>query len=384
MPSPSTSPRADTAPPVEAAGAPPHTGPRLPVRFSVCIPAYNRARHLGPLLDSAFSQDYDHFDVVIVEDLSPERAQIREIASAYAARYPGRVTYVENAENLGYDANFRELLRNATGEYVFIMGNDDLIAPGALRTVARAIERHGDVGVVLRTTAYFRGTPDQIHTVARYFPDEMLFDPGPDTVVTFFRRLVTMSGIVLNRDEAVRHETDRFDGTLFYQLHLAAHMLMRMRGLYLPQVLSYHRKDGVPEFGTSAREKGKFVPGVQPPETSLRMLQAHLDIAEDAGQRLGFPLRARVHRDLGTYMYPTLAHQAHVPVRTFVRFYADLLRMGFWRYPHVHAYTLAILTLGTRRLDRLIYWTRRRLGHTPVIGLRPKPVARVASPDAAS
>lgn len=375
MDSPSTSRRVDAATRGDA---------RTPVRISVCIPAYNRARHLGPLLDSAFSQDYEHFDVVIVEDRSPEREQIRAIAEAYAARYPGRVKYVENAENLGYDANFRELLRQATGEYCFIMGNDDLIAPGALRAVADAIGRYGEVGVVLRTVAYFRGTPDQIHTVARYFPDEMLFDPGPDTVVTFFRRLVTMSGIVLNRAEALRHETDRFDGTLFYQLHLAAHMLMRMRGVYLPQVLSYHRKDGIPEFGTSARERGKWVPGSQPPETSLRMLQAHLDIADDAGGRLGFPLLARVHRDLGTYMYPTLAHQAHIPLRKFLGFYADLLRMGFWRYPHVHAYTLAILLFGTERLDRGLYWLRRKLGHTPVLGVRPRPVLRVPAADATS
>lgn len=346
-----------------------------PVRLSVCIPAYNRAARLPELLDSMFAQDYPHFDVVIVEDRSPERAAIRVVAEAYAVRHPGCVRYFENEETLGYDGNFRELLRRATGEYCFIMGNDDVVAPGAFRVVADALARHPDVGMVLRTVGYFRGTPDQAYPVARYFPEERLFAPGHDTVVTFFRRLVSMSGIVLHRAEALRHETDRFDGTLFYQLHLAGHILMHKHGLYLPQVLAYMRKDGVPDFGASTRERGRWIPGRQPPETSLRMLQGHLDIAEHAEQVYGGRLRARVHRDLGNYMYPTFAHQAHLPTSEFLRFYADLLRMGFWRHPLVHAYAAAILVLGLPRTDRALAWVRRWLGHTPVIGRQARPVA---------
>src|SRR5215218_1611305 len=120
--------------------------PLDPPRLSVCIPAYNRAELLAPLLDSIFAQTYPHFDVVICEDRSPQRERIRAVAERYATQYPGRVRYHENAENLGYDANFRELLRHATGEYCFIMGNDDLVAPGALATVADALRRHANVG----------------------------------------------------------------------------------------------------------------------------------------------------------------------------------------------------------------------------------------------
>ena len=353
--------------------------PHPPPRFSVCIPAYNRAAELPLLLDSIFAQDFDDYEVVVCEDGSPQRADIRAVVAAYARRHPGRVCYFENAENLGYDGNFRELVRRARGTYCFIMGNDDVVAPGALATVAEALDRYAasgvEVGVVLRSYAFFRGTPDNVITVSRYFPHEMLFAPGPDTVVTFFRRLVSMSGIVLHRAEALRHETDRFDGTLFYQQHLASHILMHLHGLFLPQVLAYFRKGGVPEFGTSARERGKWTPGRQPPETSLRMLRAHLDIAAHVDATYGVRVRDRVHRDLGNYMYPTFAHQAHEPLPVFARFYADLLRMGFWRYPLVHAYFAATALLGRDRTDGVVHWARRRLGHTPVMGERPRPAA---------
>jgi glycosyltransferase involved in cell wall biosynthesis len=367
-----------------SSGPPPAARPagREPLRLSVCIPAYNRADRLPALLDSVVAQDYPHWDVVICEDRSPQRAEIRAVVERYAAAHPGRFRYFENAENLGYDGNFRELIRRASGEYCFIMGNDDVVAPGALATVAEALVRHPGVGVVLRTYAFFRDTPDNIITVSRYWPDEMLFAPGLDTVVTFFRRLVSMSGIVLHREEALRHETDRFDGTLFYQLHLAAHILMHRPGLFLPQVLAYFRKGGVPEFGASARERGKWIPGQQPPETSLRMLQAHLDIAAHVDSCYGVEAWARVHRDLGQHMYPTFTHQAHVPLGTYVRFYRDLMRMGFWRYPMFHAYGLGVRVLGSARTDALLFWLRRRLGHTPTLGARPRPVAVRAVHDA--
>jgi hypothetical protein len=113
------------------------------------------------------------------------------------------------------------------------------------------------------------------------------------------------------------------------------------------------------------------------------MLQAHLDIAEHAGRVYGLDLRARVHRDLGNYMYPTLAHQAHVP--------SDV--PALLRRPAAHG--VLALPAGARirrghpparpgRTDRILYWLRRRIGHTPVIGQRPRPIAVGKSPERAA
>jgi abequosyltransferase len=346
------------------------SAPRSPL-FSVCIPAYNRAGHLGPLLDSILAQDADDYEILICEDRSPERAAIRAVADEYRGRHPGRIRYHENEENLGYDANFRELIARSDGDYCFIMGNDDLVCPGALRTVADALRRHGELGVVLRSFAAFAATPENVLYVSRYFPYELALAPGPDAVVAFFRRLVAMSGIVLHRREAQRHATERFDGTLFYQQHVGSHILMHRPGLFVPDVLVLFRKDGVPEFGTSARERGRFTPGVQPPDTDLRMLRGLLDIAAHVDETYGVQVRARVLRDFARYSYPTLAHQAHEPLRVFARFYADLGRLGFWRSPYFHAYFAALVTLGPWRVERVVRAIRARLGYTPSLGRRP-------------
>ena len=351
----------------------------MPIRLTVCIPAYNRAEHLPALLDSILAQEYPEFDVLVCEDRSPQRGEIRAVVDGYAERFAGRLRLHENERNLGYDANFREMLRRASGDYCFIMGNDDLVAPGALATVAGALGRHPEVGVVLRTFTCFAGTPENVTRLSRAFPREMLFPAGADAVVAFFRRLVVMSGLVLHRRAALEQETSRFDGSLFYQHHVASHMLMRMPGLFLPQTLALVRLDGVPEFGTAENERGRFTPGSHPPETDLQMLRGLLEIARHVDEVHGVEVGDRVHRDFGNYMYPTLAKQAHQPLRVFLRFYGRLWRMGFWRYPLFHAYALAILILGTRNVDRVIAAVRRVLGHTPVIGRQPVALRAVAA-----
>ena len=60
----------------------------------------------------------------------------------YESRYPGKLRYFENEENLGYDGNIRNLVNRAEGEFCFFMGNDDIMCPGALGTAASIVHRY--------------------------------------------------------------------------------------------------------------------------------------------------------------------------------------------------------------------------------------------------
>src|SRR4051812_31283446 len=130
--------------------------------LSVCILAYNRANLLGPLLDSILTQEFRNFEVVICEDRSPQRNDIAQIAADYAVRHPGFIRYFENETTLGYDGNLRRLVECATGDFCMFMGNDDLLCPDALSSIAKAVETHANVGVVLRSYAAFDDDPAQV------------------------------------------------------------------------------------------------------------------------------------------------------------------------------------------------------------------------------
>lgn len=352
-----------------------------PPLLSVCIPAYNRAALLPELLDSVAAQEFRDYEVVICEDCSPERDQIRAVVERYQAADPGRIRYFENAANLGYDGNFRELVRRARGAYCFIMGNDDVVAPGAFATVAAALGRAPGVGVVLRSFAYFRTRPEEFYTIARYYPDELLLPPGPDAVVQFYRRCGIMSGLVIHRGGALALETDRFDGTLFYQLHLIANLLLQRPGLIVPEVLAYYRVGGTPEFGTSPAERGRHTPGGSfDPDEGVRFLDGILSIARDLDAERGAGLYPRLRADAAKHAYHTFVHYGEQPLADYLRLYRGLARLGFWRYPTFHMSGLAVALVGAPRMRRLVHAVRRRLGYTPSLGERPRNATVLRSP----
>jgi len=81
------------------------------IKLSVCIPAYNRKEFMVPLLDSILMQDYEDLDVVICEDKSPQRDEIKNIVQTYIIEKkinPNKIKYFENKYNLGYDKNLEK------------------------------------------------------------------------------------------------------------------------------------------------------------------------------------------------------------------------------------------------------------------------------------
>jgi abequosyltransferase len=337
-------------------------------RFSICIPAYNRCRHLGPLLDSIFAQDYRDFDVLICEDKSPEREQIAAIVDGYAQRFPGTITYYENAENLGYDGNIRNLVAKATGEFCFFMGNDDLMCPGALVNAADVLSRHKNVGLILKSYAWFDFTPDRINQEVRYFNEERLIPAGKEAISICFRRSGVISGYIIDRDSANAVATDKFDGTLYYQLYLTAQVLTTKCAVFTPSVLVLCRNGEPPEFGNSAREKGKFVPGSYTPEARLNMIRGALSIIKDLGQTTQWDLADEVTRDYASYFYVYIKDQLNSPLSDYFRLYRGYGKMGFDRYPIFHFYCAIGYLLGEKQFDRMTRVIRRLLGRSPHFG----------------
>lgn len=338
------------------------------IKISVCIPAYNRAGVLPALLESILTQNYDDFEVVINEDGSPEREKIRKVVEHYSILYPDRIRYFENVHNLGYDANLRSLVERASGEYCLFMGNDDLMCPSALETISGAISRYPKIGVFLRSFEAFDGSPQNIVQTFKYFDRELFFPAGAGTISTFYKRSVVIPGVTFHREAALTFATDKFDGSLLYQIYLIANILVEWNGVFSPEIVTLYRNGGTPDFGNSASEKGKFVPQTRTPESSVNFMQGMLEIAQFVENTRHVNIYRSILRDLSNYSYPILFFQADKPLWVFFQYYWSLIKLGFGRQLLFHVYFFAILLLGTQRMEKIIASIKNWLGHTPVIG----------------
>ncbi len=335
-------------------------------RISVCIPAYNRPDTLRELLDSILVQWRSDVEVVVCEDYSPARERIAEVVRQAQEHYPeARLSYYENASNLGYDGNLRRLLELATGDYCLFMGDDDLLCDGALARVGRVIDKYPRLGVINRAYQIVdRLAGDSVVSENRYYEGDRFFPAGVDAVVSFYRRVITVSGLTVHRQEAVALATDRYHGTVLYQLYLVGNLLLDMNGYYISDILVLRRKAVDHFFGSSLVEKGLFDPSSITPEHSMNFVRGMLSIAQGIEKDRGVLVYDSIVADLAAYAYPLLAEHSR-PRRVLLSFARQMSGLGFGRHPWFWVNVGLLLVLGRAPLHRAIEQAKRIRRKTP-------------------
>lgn len=106
-------------------------------RFSIVIPAHNGERYLGRTIASALAQTRPADEILIVDDASTDRTA--EIAQQ--AEFQPRIGYRYNAHATGFVDAWNRAVEYAAGEYVTILHQDDLLYPGYLDSIERALDR---------------------------------------------------------------------------------------------------------------------------------------------------------------------------------------------------------------------------------------------------
>ena len=107
--------------------------------FTLAIPAYKRA-FLGEALDSCFAQTYPDFEVVVVDDDSPEHLE-----SVVAGYKDSRLHYYKNSSNIGainLVTTWNKCLEYAKGDYIICMGDDDKLKPCCLEEYVKLIQKY--------------------------------------------------------------------------------------------------------------------------------------------------------------------------------------------------------------------------------------------------
>jgi CDP-glycerol glycerophosphotransferase len=100
--------------------------------LSIVLPVYKVQGYLRQCLDSLLAQSFADFEVVAVDDCSPDHSGA--ILAEYAALDP-RVRVVTAPSNLGLGRARNLGLEHATGEYVWFLDSDDWLSAGALAAV---------------------------------------------------------------------------------------------------------------------------------------------------------------------------------------------------------------------------------------------------------
>ena len=103
-------------------------------RVSVIMPAYNVAAYIGETLESVFAQTYSDYEIIVVNDGSPDTPELERVLAPYSER----IVYVTQ-ENRGLSGARNTALKVARGEFIALLDSDDVWEPMQTRRLTFCI-----------------------------------------------------------------------------------------------------------------------------------------------------------------------------------------------------------------------------------------------------
>jgi glycosyltransferase involved in cell wall biosynthesis len=127
--------------------------PQAPT-VSVIIPAYNTADYIGETLESVLSQSFSDFEVIVINDGSPDTERLEKSIKPFESR----IIYLKR-DNGGPSAARNMGLRQARGEYVAFLDSDDVWFTDYLRSQMQVLRQNPGLDLVYTDILLFGDSP---------------------------------------------------------------------------------------------------------------------------------------------------------------------------------------------------------------------------------
>jgi glycosyltransferase involved in cell wall biosynthesis len=159
----------------------------MPPLVSIVIPCFKGAAYLPASIESCLRQTHAHFELIIVDDASPDNCA--EIAERYAAQ-DARIRVFRHAQNGGIAAAFNSGFLKAKGEFFTRLAQDDLFREDALEIMLRRLAEHPQAGLVYCDQQAIHDDGRVVHQFKMPEPAQALSDGNKVGLCVMWRRAV--------------------------------------------------------------------------------------------------------------------------------------------------------------------------------------------------
>jgi glycosyltransferase involved in cell wall biosynthesis len=147
---------------------------------SVIISFLNEERFLAEAIESVLAQEYDHWELILVDDGSTDNSG--RIALDYVQQLPQKIRYIyhEGHFNKGLSASRNFGVSIAGGELIAVLDADDIWLPAKLKRQVDILHLHPGSAMICEASCYwsswFDNDAPDIITLVGYEQDK-LFEP---------------------------------------------------------------------------------------------------------------------------------------------------------------------------------------------------------------
>ena len=171
-------------------------GVAFDLKISIIIPVYNVGEYIRQCVESALSQTYTDFEIILIDDGSAEASGS---ASDRFSLEDARVVTIHQ-KNAGVSAARNVGLQLATGSFVVFLDGDDWLSEHTLQVTVRRLEEDPELDLVL-----FSYTKEYPHSsVARHFyPSDVMFAGEREVTAGLYRKLFGLTNSELTNPESM-------------------------------------------------------------------------------------------------------------------------------------------------------------------------------------
>jgi len=194
-------------------------------KLSVCIPTYNRSKLLKLTLDSVLAQINDEVEIIVCDNASSDNTQ--ELMNEYVSKY--NISYYRSDKNRGMDYNFLQCLKNATGEYIQLLSDDDVLLPGAIEKLLNLISKYKPIYINLNSYTYNGEYNPEEKKPPRMALENNLITNNKDEYINKIGVYITyISATCIRRKDFLKLENpEKYMGTYFLHAHCVLDILKK-------------------------------------------------------------------------------------------------------------------------------------------------------------
>jgi glycosyltransferase involved in cell wall biosynthesis len=197
-------------------------------RIGVAIPTYKRPDLLARCVRSIIASGSEYSVPIYVIDDSGNDTNLKVISSLIA-EYP-HLHHIRNEANIGIDRNIVKSVNCCKTDFVWIIGEDDLLKPQAIKRVLDVLDHH-DYAFVYANYSYVS------NDYARIIRDRRLdLSDGPMEGNHFIARYLWAIGFIgaciINKKQWVQADSEKYIGTYFAHVGVIAEAIAE-RSLYV-------------------------------------------------------------------------------------------------------------------------------------------------------
>lgn len=114
-------------------------------KISCLVVTYNQQDVVRETIDSIIAQTYKNLEIVIADDGSTDNTP--EILEQYQKQYPDKIKIITGQKNVGVTLNSKRAYDLCTGEFIAIIGGDDIWLPEKIEKQVKWFQSHPNASI---------------------------------------------------------------------------------------------------------------------------------------------------------------------------------------------------------------------------------------------